>query len=323
MFHRSNKKDFSFIDIFCNNCGKCGHIFNQCKLPIMSSGVIAFRIHPTTKQIEYLMICRKDTLGYMDFLRGKFSVYQKYYILNMIKQMTQSEKVKLKQRIANQKFGIEDSELSVWSENKTISSTLSGLTLSKTFGETKSEIESEDMSDLTSSNKSSISVKDKIRWLINGVENCGETYNLLSLIQETEMGGTEQWKEPEWGFPKGRRNSQESDYDCAIREFSEETGIPTSKLQNIRNIFPFEELFTGSNYKSYRHKYFLMYIDYNESIEFKSSFQRNEVSQISWKTIEECIDTIRPYNLEKKKMIQNVDYCLKNTLLFYSNGVNI
>ena len=28
---------------FCNNCGKQGHIFNQCKRPITSSGIIAFR----------------------------------------------------------------------------------------------------------------------------------------------------------------------------------------------------------------------------------------------------------------------------------------
>jgi 8-oxo-dGTP pyrophosphatase MutT (NUDIX family) len=248
----------------------------------MSSGVIAFRINPA-KQIEYLMICRKDTLGYMDFLRGKFSVYQKYYILNMIKQMTVSEKTRLKSRISNEGS------------------------------------ESPNSDDAAFSQTSSISVKDKIRWLIQGVENKEDRYNLLSLIEETETDV--QWTEPEWGFPKGRRNSQETDYDCALREFCEETGISLNKLQNIRNIVPFEELFTGSNYKSYRHKYFLMYMGYDET--FTPSFQRNEVSQIAWKTFEECIEIIRPYNLEKKRMISHVDYCLKNTLLYYSNGVNI
>ena len=28
---------------FCNNCGKQGHLYNQCKKPIISSGIIAFR----------------------------------------------------------------------------------------------------------------------------------------------------------------------------------------------------------------------------------------------------------------------------------------
>ena len=30
--------------IFCSNCGKSGHLFQQCKQPITSVGIIA--IHP-------------------------------------------------------------------------------------------------------------------------------------------------------------------------------------------------------------------------------------------------------------------------------------
>ena len=46
-------------DIYCNNCGKPGHIYNQCKIPITSYGVIAFRYNPD-HELELLMICRKD-----------------------------------------------------------------------------------------------------------------------------------------------------------------------------------------------------------------------------------------------------------------------
>jgi 8-oxo-dGTP pyrophosphatase MutT (NUDIX family) len=283
----------------------------------MSSGVIAFRIHPTTKQIEYLMICRKDTLGYIDFLRGKFSVYQKYYILNMIHQMTTAEKTKLRHRIISEKSTSDESIVNTEISNTEISEIYDYVT-------NINRLQTDNVSEASNSrNTSFVPVKDKIRWLINGVENKGEKYHLLSLIQETETNGYTQWEEPEWGFPKGRRNSQETDYDCALREFSEETGISISKLQNVRNVVPFEELFTGSNYKSYRHKYFLMYMEYSDSSELKLYFQRNEVSQVAWKSIDECIQIIRPYNLEKKRMIQNVDFCLKNTVLHYSNGVNI
>ena len=79
---------------FCNNCGKTGHIFHQCKKPIISLGVILFRINKKNK-FEYLMICRKDTLGYIDFLRGKYPLYNKVYIMNLINEMTQKEKNKL------------------------------------------------------------------------------------------------------------------------------------------------------------------------------------------------------------------------------------
>jgi hypothetical protein len=64
----------------CNNCGKQGHKFHQCKFPITSYGIILFR--HSAKGVQYLMIRRKDTFGYIDFIRGK-------YVLNNIEQIQQ------------------------------------------------------------------------------------------------------------------------------------------------------------------------------------------------------------------------------------------
>ena len=52
---------------FCNNCGKKGHLFHQCKMPITSVGIIAFRKCPKGSDYEYLMIRRKDTLGWSNW----------------------------------------------------------------------------------------------------------------------------------------------------------------------------------------------------------------------------------------------------------------
>ena len=57
---------------FCNNCGKNGHLFHTCKNPITSIGIIAFR--PSAEGVQYLMIRRKDSLGFVDFMRGKISI---------------------------------------------------------------------------------------------------------------------------------------------------------------------------------------------------------------------------------------------------------
>ena len=38
------------------------------------------------------MIRRKETLGYIEFMRGKYTIQNKEYILNLIKQMTVTEK---------------------------------------------------------------------------------------------------------------------------------------------------------------------------------------------------------------------------------------
>ena len=62
---------------FCNNCGKSGHLFHQCKLPITSIGIILFRINQNN--IELLLVCRKNSLGFVDFMRGKYNIYNKIY----------------------------------------------------------------------------------------------------------------------------------------------------------------------------------------------------------------------------------------------------
>ena len=96
------------MNVYCNNCGKKGHMFYNCCLPITSNGVIAFRKNPETNLTEYLMIRRKHTLGLIDFIRGKYSVYNRYYISNMIYQMTNEEKDMLKT------MDFEDIWFSIW-----------------------------------------------------------------------------------------------------------------------------------------------------------------------------------------------------------------
>ena len=64
--------------IFCNNCGKGGHLYHQCKTPITSVGIITVRSN--NSNLEYLLIRRKDSLGYIDFLRGKYNINSKHNI---------------------------------------------------------------------------------------------------------------------------------------------------------------------------------------------------------------------------------------------------
>ena len=78
--------------LYCNNCGKQGHQYHQCKLPITSYGIIAFML--TKDGIKYLLIRRKDTLGYVDFIRGKYPLNNVVYLMNMLNEMTVNEKKK-------------------------------------------------------------------------------------------------------------------------------------------------------------------------------------------------------------------------------------
>jgi 8-oxo-dGTP pyrophosphatase MutT (NUDIX family) len=246
-------------------------------MPITSIGIIAFRY--VNDEIQYLMIRRKDTLGYIDFMRGKYSLYNKDYIMNMIKQMTNDEKLTLK-------AGDFDSAWKrIWG-NETISN------------QYKSE--------------ESIS-REKFNALVGGILFKNELFTLSSLIDESYS--YENWDEAEWGFPKGRRNYQEKDYDCALREFSEETGYSINHLNNIQNLLPFEEIFTGSNYKSYKHKYYLTFMK-AENTQNTNNFEPTEVSKMEWKSYNECMQCIRNYNLEKQRMLKNINHILKNYRVF-------
>jgi 8-oxo-dGTP pyrophosphatase MutT (NUDIX family) len=267
------KKHEKLSENYCNNCGKQGHMYHQCKMPIISIGTIVFKKSEEDGNTQFLMIRRKHTLGFMDFMRGKYSVYNKDYIVNYLREMTVSEKNMI----------LENDFQFVWNYlwNKNISQ------------QYKQE---EQISE------------EKFNSLKNGVLIQNQFYSLNTMI--SEISQEVQWEEPEWGFPKGRRNYYERDYDCALREFSEETGYDKRSLKNIDNIIPFEEIFTGSNYKSYKHKYYLLKM--NAPIPKTTlPFDKSEVSKVEWKTYEECMECIRPYNLEKKRLLTNIFNCLK------------
>jgi len=137
--------------------------------------------------------------------------------------------------------------------------------------------------------------------------------NLLQLINESKTG----WEDPEWGFPKGRRNYQEKDLDCALREFEEETGYSRHEITLIENLIPLEEIFTGSNYKIYKHRYYLAKL--NNSINIKmNTFQETEISKMDWFNQEQSLQQIRPYNIEKKKVVNTVSNLLDESLFYFS-----
>ena len=258
---------------FCNNCGKTGHAFHQCRYPITSIGIIPFK--KTNNKLKYLMIRRKDTLGYVDFMRGKYPIYNYNYLCNIIDEMTVSEKHKLLHNSFNDLWN------NLWGDNIGIQYRI----------EEKSS-------------------REKFIKLREGIVKGGFSYNLQSIINNSKTS----WEEPEWGFAKGRRNYQEKDINCALREFQEETGYAKNNVNIIQNIVPFEEIFTGSNYKSYKHCYYIANI--SPDVKPLTLFQKTEVSKIEWKTFTEAINIIRPYNIEKISVLTRINNLLNTDSLY-------
>lgn len=282
---------------YCNNCGKNGHMYSNCSVPITSIGVIAFRKSSEYEKLEqenkecegeecefecepenkyeYLMIQRTDSFGFVEFIRGKYSVYNYQYIKNIIDEMTIYEKNNI---------------------------------LTKPFNELWSSLWGE-YSGIQYRGEEQIS-KNKFLQLKNGVEmSSGVKYNLETLISSS----TTRWETAEWGFPKGRRNHQEKDLDCGFREFEEETGYDKFSLKQINNVIPFEEIFIGSNIKSYKNKYYLSYMS-RDTIQ-KNEYQKSEVKNMKWLSYKECMDIIRPYNIEKKNIITSINNTLNKFVI--------
>jgi 8-oxo-dGTP pyrophosphatase MutT (NUDIX family) len=255
---------------FCNNCNRTNHVYNNCRAPITSIGVIAFRCGETGP--EFLMIRRRDSFGFVDFVRGKYSLNDEAYIQRIIDEMTISEKANLLRLTFEQLWRL------LWGE----------YTRSSQY-----------------KNEEQISF-EKYRQVIGGIRTKdGRVKTLHQFIEDS----TTNWTETEWGFPKGRRNYNEKDLPCALRECLEETGYDIGNDNVIQNIAPFEEIFMGSDMKCYKQKYFLAMVDLDKK-------PIMEVGLMKWMSFDECIKTIRPYNLEKIGIVRKINNILSRYQIF-------
>lgn len=85
----------------CTNCGKLGHGSKQCLHPVTSFGVIMIRFKEDGQQsvplptplhaLEFLLIQRRDSLGFVELMRGKYRVADTDYVTQLISSMTQKE----------------------------------------------------------------------------------------------------------------------------------------------------------------------------------------------------------------------------------------
>lgn len=300
----------------CNNCGKNGHFHKSCKEPITSVGIIALKfnnamhskiildeccqisdsyqkpinitamihnddtcvcnnimfnnnlddtsVYANSNGLEALLICRRFTLGYSEFIRGKYEMNIES-IVHLFKQMIQSE-IDLIITCDFDKLWI-----NLWNNDK-----------NNEYRTSKTKFDD-----------------------IKTVHTSGIT--LESIIEKTEL----EWLEPEWGFPKGRRNKFESNYQCAVREFCEETNLKKNDFNVIETIEPIVENFVGTNGVQYRHIYYVALLNNSLSINKLSLINQSnykEIGNISLFNYQNAISKIRPYHAQRLSIVQNI-YC--------------
>jgi 8-oxo-dGTP pyrophosphatase MutT (NUDIX family) len=304
------KKNFN-----CTNCDSVSHSYKDCPEPITSWGIILvnlseikeipikhqklnirshiYNIAPETpsdlqllglitSKIKFLLIQRKHSLGYVDFIRGKYKLDNIDGINFLFQHMIKSEIDKIK---------------------------------TLTFEELWSKLWNTDEEPTGYMKKDFLVAKEKFLKLTSSMDL---ELNLDFYVNNVEPLYTSN----EWGFPKGRRNRNETVKECAIREFSEETRIPRESIKVIDSIDPIEENLIGTNGVKYRHIYYLAETTLEK---LPDNNNNNEIGCMDFFTYSDGHETLREYHIEKRQIITSVFYYyLENILnMFKSHELKI
>jgi len=254
--------------MYCNNCGKKGHMYKDCKLPVTSCGHIIFRddgVEP-----EVLMIQRKDSLCYIDFIRGKYDMRDLNYMQILIDKCSSGEK----NRLLTMNFSDLWSELWLLGDNY---------------------IQNDDF----------FRCSGKFNTIREGFLLSGNKISIEYLINNSEYN----YPFSEWEFPKGRRNMNETDFECAKREFNEETNYNEEDYDIINNLSPFVEEFLGENNVRYKYIYYIGKLKNTGKIPFldpNNSDQISEIKNIQWLTQVEAQSKLRDYHCSRVELINKI-----------------
>ena len=274
-------KDMQFSDISGTNKEICNtkiSIKNNSNIRATNQKDILM-FSEINNNFKFLMVRRKHTLGYIEFIRGRYRPENPDGIIFLFQQMTQEEI----NDIGKHEF------LYLWNNF---------------WGES----DKKKMLDFEY-NKS----REKFYALKNGHTDI----DLNFYVENVKPS----WNEPEWGFPKGRKNRMETDLECAKREFEEETGFCSDDYFIFDNIDPLVEDLIGTNGLKYRHIYYVAVSKTNKvpEIDNKNLTQINEIGAIEYFTYCDCLKIIRPHHIAKKSIVTNLYNHIVNNIIVNKN----
>jgi hypothetical protein len=237
---------------------------------IPSYGLILFWYDMDEDDIYYLIIQRRDTFEYIDFLRGNY--YGK--ITDMIENMATFEKELLMSHPCS--VLRQDMQTSIHA------------------------VPSRPLKNIS---------KKKI------------AYHQREFLLPTLKSMTRIGSDPEFEFPKGRKSKLEveSDLECAVREFREETQL-ISDLHIISGLSPLKEVYIGTDSKSYCTTFFVARCFDKKPLPLRTSVETtirrielvsDEVDNVYWYR---CKDVSGKLCDRRYMMLRNLDTYLKNNL---------
>lgn len=314
-----NFKSFKKNNFTCNNCGQADHVFKSCTAPITSFGIILLHLDIEnsikTKIIEkftsdnfdynnenreisvetildleifsilknavkFLLIQRKHSVGFVEFVRGRYNVINVDGIIFLFKQMTPYEISKIK----NESF--DDLWDYLWGPNR------SKVTHFNDYSSSKAKFEKLKLDDPGYLN------------LQFYVTNISPDYKYA------------EWGFPKGR----KNTINEESRNAAQREFTEETNYSIDDYVILNKINPIEESLIGTNGVNYKHVYYIAIadnIDPSPHINDENLNQINEIGDINFFLYEDAMKVIRPYHTDKQKIITQLYMFMMNKLIGY------
>jgi 8-oxo-dGTP pyrophosphatase MutT (NUDIX family) len=303
----------------CMNCGNTSHMFNNCPEPITSWGIIlvscsekitsSTNIHndsicndilndtyedttPLTEnkiclsknicnELKFLMVSRKYSLGYVQFIRGLYEPTNSMHVLYIFRLMMQKEIDNIKLSITYGDNGFDYLWNTFWGKK----SDSIKLCKTKHISKTKYDI----------------------------LRNIGTERKELDLQCITTYIEPD-YNMDEWGFPKGRKGKYETEIECAVREFEEETGYSRNDIKLINCIKPIVENVIGTDGIKYKHIYYVAELVKNKIIENNVN---EEIGKVSFMNVSDALQNIRHYHVIKKEIVEKLFNYYMNRLTFF------
>ena len=227
----------------CKNCGRTNHLLSTCKDPITSCGIICIKIKNDSmfNKINNFLLNYKTNLNIYSFnniYHKNFSVMNKYIndieILFIQRKHSYSYIEFIKGKYNIEKFNY-----------------IKELFLEMTKEERNYILKIKDFNILWHDLWG-----DKTNTQTESYKNAELKYN--QFIKKYNINNFElKYPELEWGLPKGRRIINESNINCATREFNEETSYSYHQYSIVKNIIPFKEIYKANNNITYKHIYYI------------------------------------------------------------------
>lgn len=279
MIYNNNKFFYN-----CKNCGKRNHSKKNCKDPITSCGIICIKFKDDTLKKLFMDNLEKMTDKTINIFSYNSSFIQKNPgWKNMIELL-----------IVQRKHSYSFIELLLGDFD------FNDIYISKLLKE------------LTENEKNILMNKSYNNILQNNLKINEKTVNInkkkrfqsiRELIFKKEQSA--EYKELEWGFPKGRRSMNETNTMCSIREFCEETSYSHEKIRLLNNVLPVKEIFKGNNNVFYKYIYYFAVLEDTLFSPFVEKYN-NEINQIKWVSFKNIDSFLRDSHIEKKKIINQL-----------------